>query len=140
MDFFEGLRSQKNLTSQKLINKCAGNKFKKTFYEFITNKHLEFEICSFLVLWSQFFDRWVKKNQVFQNFIEQQKIYYIVYLIKFVLILLFFSPKNGGVVVVFLFCFWGPQELLRLSKKVQIGIVSGLYGKSVLYLFIRELA
>ena len=46
----------------------------------------------------------------------------------------------------FLFCFWGPQELLRPSKKVQIldylpkvclkkqGIGSGLYGKSVLYL------
>ena len=36
---------------------------------------------------------------------------------KFILVL-FFCPKNGGVVIVF--SIGGPQELLRPSKKVQI--------------------
>jgi hypothetical protein len=36
---------------------------------------------------------------------------------KFILVL-FFCPKNGGVVIVF--SIGGPQELLRPSKKIQI--------------------
>ena len=115
-EVLEGLRSQKNFS--KLKNKSADNKFKTFFYKLGTNKLLEFEICSLLVLWRQLFWLVSQKNQVFQNFIDQQKFYWFIsskispYFI--------FAKQMVELWMLFLSCFWGPQELLRPSKKVQI--------------------
>ena len=63
--------------------------------------------------------------------------------IKFLLIL-FFAQKMMEFWLFFLSCFWGPQNLLGLSKKTQLldlwiclkklGLEPDIYGKSVLYL------
>jgi hypothetical protein len=64
-----------------------------------------------------------------------------------VLLTLIFSPKMMELWSLFFYWFWGPLKLLRskyliLDIKVclkKLGIGSGLYGKSVLYLLVSDL-
>ena len=86
-----------------------------------------------------------RKNQVFQNFIKQQKFHYFF---SYEITHLFnFCPPNDGVVVIFSVLLLRPSKtsevlkkgpnfgFLKLSKVcLKIGIEPDLYGKGVLYL------